>query len=40
MLGKLLPESFEQLVEEKWKHYLPTSLDNLPAATVYTNTRL
>ena len=23
-----------------WTHYLPTGLDNLPAATVHTNTRL
>jgi hypothetical protein len=23
-----------------WTHYLPTGLDNLPAATAHTNTRL
>ena len=23
-----------------WMHYLPTGLDNLPAATAHTNTRL
>jgi len=23
-----------------WTHYLPTGLDNLPAATAHTNTKL
>ena len=27
-------------VVRPWTHYLPTGLDNLPATTAYTNTRL
>ena len=27
-------------VVRPWTHYLPTGLDNLPAATAHTNTRL
>jgi len=36
MMGTWLPKHVEQQVENKWKHYLPTGLDNLPAATAYT----
>jgi len=34
------PKHVEQLVEEEWKHFLPTVLENLPAATAHTNTSL
>jgi len=30
----------EELKIVPWTHYLPTGLDNLPAATAHTNTRL
>jgi len=40
MMGTWLPKHVEQLVEEKWKHYLPTGLDNLPAAKAHSNTSL
>jgi hypothetical protein len=32
--------SMEEFVAFPWTHYLPTGLDNLPAATAHTNTRL
>jgi hypothetical protein len=40
MLAHGCPKHVEQLVEEKFKHYLPTGLDNLPAAAAHTNTSL
>jgi len=30
----------QELTTAWWTHYLPTGLDNLPAATAHTNTRL
>jgi len=39
-MGYGCPKHVEKLVEEKWKHYLPTGLDHLHAATAKTNKRL
>jgi hypothetical protein len=32
--------TYSRLQTHQWTHYLPTGLDNLPAATARTNTRL
>jgi len=40
IMGTWFPKHVEHLVKEKWKHNLPTGLDNLHAAKANNNTIL